>query len=69
LRYFCEVAETGSFTRAAKVVSVPPSSLSRRIAGLEDSLGATLLKRSTRSVAASNDAKCLVRHALAGKGI
>ncbi len=50
LRYFSKVAETGSFTRAAEVFSVPPSSLSRRIADLENSLGATLLKRSTRSV-------------------
>jgi DNA-binding transcriptional LysR family regulator len=50
LRYFCKVAETGSFTRAAEVFSVPPSSLSRRVAALEDSLGATLLKRSTRAV-------------------
>ncbi len=50
LRYFNKVAETGSFTRAAVVFSVPPSSLSRRIADLEKSLGATLLKRSTRVV-------------------
>ena len=50
LRYFSKVAETGSFTRAAETFSVPPSSLSRRVAALEDSLGATLLKRSTRSV-------------------
>jgi len=50
LRYFSKVAETGSFTRAAETFSVPPSSLSRRVAALEDSLGATLLKRSTRAV-------------------
>lgn len=50
LRYFCKVAETGSFTRAAEVFSVPPSSLSRRVAALEENLGATLLKRSTRAV-------------------
>ncbi|MEH6592284.1 MAG: LysR substrate-binding domain-containing protein [Halioglobus sp.] len=50
LRYFSKVAETGSFTRAAEAFSVPPSSLSRRVAALEDSLGATLLKRSTRAV-------------------
>lgn len=50
LRYFSKVAETGSFTRAAEEFSVPPSSLSRRVAALEDSLGATLLKRSTRAV-------------------
>lgn len=50
LRYFCKVVETGSFTRAAEEYSVPPSSLSRRIADLEKSLGANLLKRSTRVV-------------------
>lgn len=50
LRYFCKVVETGSFTRAAATFSVPPSSLSRRVADLEASLGATLLKRSTRLV-------------------
>jgi len=50
MRYFSKVVETGSFTNAAKVFNVPPSSLSRRIADLEKSLGATLLKRSTRIV-------------------
>ncbi|RZV50322.1 MAG: LysR family transcriptional regulator [Pseudomonadales bacterium] len=50
LRYFSKVVETGSFTQAAKVFSVPPSSLSRRVSDLEKSLGATLLQRSTRVV-------------------
>ena len=50
LRYFCKVVETGSFTRAAEAFSVPPSSMSRRIADLEQSLGANLLQRSTRVV-------------------
>jgi DNA-binding transcriptional LysR family regulator len=50
LRYFIKVVETGSFTRAAEAFSVPPSSLSRRIADLEKTLGANLLKRSTRVV-------------------
>jgi DNA-binding transcriptional LysR family regulator len=50
LRYFSAVVETGSFTKAARIFSVPASSLSRRVADLEQSLGATLLKRSTRSV-------------------
>jgi DNA-binding transcriptional LysR family regulator len=50
LRYFSKVVETGSFTKAASLFSVPPSSLSRRVADLEKSLGATLLKRSTRVV-------------------
>jgi len=50
IRYFSKVVEKGSFTKAAKVFNVPPSSLSRRVADLEKSLGATLLKRSTRIV-------------------
>ena len=50
IRYFIKVVETGSFTKAAKAFGVPPSSLSRRVADLEKSLGATLLKRSTRIV-------------------
>jgi DNA-binding transcriptional LysR family regulator len=50
LKYFSKVAETGSFTKAANIFGVPPSSLSRRVADLENSLGATLLKRSTRNV-------------------
>ncbi|MBA6326520.1 LysR family transcriptional regulator [Colwellia sp. MB02u-6] len=50
IRYFSKVVETGSFTKAANTLNVPPSSLSRRVADLEKSLGATLLKRSTRIV-------------------
>lgn len=50
LKYFAAVAESGSFTKAAKQFSVPPSSLSRRVAELEKSLGASLLNRTTRSV-------------------
>lgn len=44
------MVETKSFTKAAEKCSVPPSSLSRRIADLESSLGASLLVRSTRTV-------------------
>lgn len=50
LKYFTKVVETGSFTKAAAFFNVPPSSLSRRVADLESSLGSNLLKRSTRVV-------------------
>lgn len=50
LRYFAKVAESGSFTVTAESFSVPPSSISRRVAELEQKLGATLLHRSTRTV-------------------
>lgn len=50
IRYFLKVAETGSFTEAAKHFSVPPSSLSRRVADLEAHLQTSLLHRTTRVV-------------------
>lgn len=50
LRVFREVAETGSFSRAAQQLQVPVSTLSRRMRAFEDALGSTLLLRSTRRV-------------------
>ena len=50
LKYFVKVVEFGNFTKAARFFNVPASSVSRRISDLENSLGATLLKRSTRVV-------------------
>ncbi|WP_428773345.1 LysR family transcriptional regulator [Vibrio sp.] len=51
LKYFTATAEAGNFTAAAKRFNVPASSVSRRIADLEASLGAQLLTRTTRTVA------------------
>ncbi|MGF1695731.1 LysR substrate-binding domain-containing protein [Vibrio lamellibrachiae] len=50
LKYFSATVEAGNFTVAAKRFDVPASSVSRRIADLEESLGAQLLTRTTRSV-------------------
>jgi DNA-binding transcriptional LysR family regulator len=50
LRYFLKVAETSSFTMAAKALSVPASSVSRRIRDLEAELKIDLFHRSTRVV-------------------
>ncbi|PMH43216.1 LysR family transcriptional regulator [Vibrio sp. 10N.286.49.B3] len=50
LKYFVATAEAGNFTAAAKHFNVPASSISRRIADLEASLGAQLLTRTTRTV-------------------
>jgi DNA-binding transcriptional LysR family regulator len=50
LRYFVAVAEELSFTRAAAVLHVAQSAVSAQIRLLEDSIGVTLLERSSRHV-------------------
>lgn len=49
-RYFAVVAESGGFSAAARVLGLPKSRLSRRVAGLEAQLGVRLLQRSTRKL-------------------
>jgi LysR family transcriptional regulator, hydrogen peroxide-inducible genes activator len=50
LRYFCAVADTASFSRAAVQSHVSQPSLSQQILKLEDELGARLFDRLGRSV-------------------
>jgi DNA-binding transcriptional LysR family regulator len=50
LNYLLKVADTLSFSRAAKAFGVPASSISRRITDLEAELGVELLHRTTRTV-------------------
>jgi DNA-binding transcriptional LysR family regulator len=47
---FVEVVNTKSFSRAAENLEMPPSTLSRRISGLERDIGLRLLNRTTRRV-------------------
>jgi DNA-binding transcriptional LysR family regulator len=50
LSLFIRVVETGSFTAAAESLNVQKSTISRRIAQLEDTLGIRLIQRTTRKL-------------------
>ncbi|MCB2028592.1 MAG: LysR family transcriptional regulator, partial [Rhodoferax sp.] len=47
---FCRIVERGSFARAAEDLEVSAGLLSREIKQLEQSLGCSLLTRTTRSM-------------------
>ncbi|WP_321472984.1 LysR family transcriptional regulator [uncultured Paludibaculum sp.] len=50
LEYFCAVARTGSFTKAAEDLGIAQPSLSEQIARLEEGLGGALFERLNRRV-------------------
>lgn len=50
MRCFCAVAQHGSFKQASSTLEIPLSTLSRRIAKLEDDLGIRLLNRDAHRV-------------------
>jgi DNA-binding transcriptional LysR family regulator len=47
---FIRVAEVGSFTLASELLGLPKSSVSRAVSNLERSLGALLIRRTTRKL-------------------
>jgi LysR family transcriptional regulator, hydrogen peroxide-inducible genes activator len=63
LRYFCAVAETGSFSRAAERSHVSQPSLSQQILKLEAELGARLFDRLGRSVRLTDAGKTFLPRA------
>lgn len=50
LEVFARVVQRSGFSRAAKDLGVPPSTVSRRVSRLEESLGVRLLQRTTRTI-------------------
>jgi len=62
LYYFAQVVDHGGFAPAGRALGVPKSKLSRRIAILEEQLGARLLSRSTRHVAATEIGRIYYAH-------
>lgn len=63
LLIFAQVADLGSFSRAAERLGLPKSSVSRRLAALEQRLGERLLLRTTRRQSVTEFGLQLLEHA------
>jgi molybdenum-dependent DNA-binding transcriptional regulator ModE len=63
LMIFAKVVEAKSFSEAARLLKMPTSTVSRRVADLEDQLGVRLLERSTRSLRLTDVGSEVLEHA------
>jgi LysR family hydrogen peroxide-inducible transcriptional activator len=68
LRYFCAIAETSSFSRAAQHTHVSQPSLSQQIRKLEDELGTRLFDRLGRTVRLTEPGRAFLPRARAVLG-
>lgn len=59
LAMFVNVARAGSFVGAAKAMSLPTSTVSRKIAALEARLNTQLIRRTTRAISLTDDGRAL----------
>ena len=64
LALFAKVVEAASFSEAARRLKMPISTVSRRIAELEDQLGVRLLERSTRNLRLTELGAEVLEHAM-----
>ena len=62
-RILVELRERLSFTEAARSLSLPPATLSRRVARMEDQAGLRLFERTTRSVSVTAAGNIAAAHA------
>jgi DNA-binding transcriptional LysR family regulator len=63
--FFAEVVDRGGFAAAGRVLNLPKSRLSRRIADLESRLGVRLLHRTTRKLSLTPAGEIYHRHCVA----
>src|SRR5258707_7487682 len=54
---FVRVAQFESFSRAARALGMPVSTVSRKVSALEAELGVTLLQRTTRKLALTSQGR------------
>jgi len=60
LKYFCQVAESGSFSEAAGILCISQSTLSQQIKQLEGEIGGELFVRDTRHVSLTDVGQALL---------
>lgn len=65
LFYFVKVVDHGGFAPAARAIGVPKSTLSRRVAQMEERLGVNLIHRSTRNLAVTELGQAYYEHSAA----
>lgn len=63
ISWFARVVDSGSFAAAARQLQQPSSTVSRRVARLEQALGNKLLSRTTRSIALTDEGEQLIGYA------
>jgi DNA-binding transcriptional LysR family regulator len=63
VQVFAKVVSAGSFVGAARDLSMPKSTVSRRVTALEQRLGARLLQRTTRKVSLTEVGRIYFEHA------
>lgn len=62
LQVFVKVVSCGSFTGAAKMLSMPKSTVSQRVLELEERLGVRLLQRTTRTLSLTDQGRLYFDH-------
>lgn len=63
LRYFAQIVESGSLSKASRCLFVAQPALSQQLAKLEDEVGKPLLRRSARGVTPTDNGLALYHHA------
>ena len=63
LKYFTEVADKKSFSKAARTLHISQSAISRTIKALEDELGVVLFMRNAKAVELTDAGAIFLTHA------
>ncbi|MEJ8850768.1 LysR substrate-binding domain-containing protein [Variovorax rhizosphaerae] len=63
LRYFVQIVESGSLSKASRQLFIAQPALSQRMAQLEEEVGKSLLVRSVRGVVPTQNGEALYHHA------